>query len=132
MALSLENSEQTPIRYPNRWAPGQSGNPGGRPKGIEQLAREHTPAAIERLVLALSDADSRVAVTAAGMLLDRGWGKPKQELSSVSDGSLTVMHLVAARQAGEELQRAYEKGGAAPTIEGEAVATIDYSEPASE
>lgn len=55
---------------------GQSGNPGGRPKGVEALAREHTPAAIATLVKAL--ADPKQCVAAAVALLNRGWGNPTQ------------------------------------------------------
>jgi hypothetical protein len=58
------------------WAKGQSGNPGGRPKGIAAKAREHTDRALEVLSGALGDEDPRVRVTAAKELLDRGWGKP--------------------------------------------------------
>jgi hypothetical protein len=60
---------------PQIWKPGQSGNPGGRPKGVAALARAHTAEAIETLVRALRSDDERVAVTAAATLLDRGWGK---------------------------------------------------------
>lgn len=55
---------------------GQSGNPGGRPKGIAALARQHTDKAIEVLANALDNEDARVRVTAAEKLLDRGYGKP--------------------------------------------------------
>jgi hypothetical protein len=58
--------------------PGTSGNPSGRPRGIEARAREYTEPALAVLVDALNDPDRRIAVTAAGMLLDRGWGKPAQ------------------------------------------------------
>jgi len=56
--------------------PGQSGNPGGRPKGIAAKAREHTDKALEVLVEGMADEDPRVRVTAAKEVLDRGWGKP--------------------------------------------------------
>ena len=59
-----------------RFRPGQSGNPGGRPKGIAAKAREHTDRAIEVLAEALESQDERVRVTAAEKLLDRGYGKP--------------------------------------------------------
>lgn len=58
------------------WKPGQSGNPGGRPKGIAAKAREHTDAALQVLVDGLSDEDTRVQIAAAKELLDRGYGKP--------------------------------------------------------
>lgn len=58
------------------WKPGQSGNPGGRPKGIAAKAREHTDTALQVLVEGMGDEDPRVRVTAAKEVLDRGWGKP--------------------------------------------------------
>lgn len=59
-----------------KWKPGQSGNPGGRPKGIAALARAHTDKALEVLVEGMDNDDPRVRVTAAKEVLDRGWGKP--------------------------------------------------------
>jgi len=56
--------------------PGRSGNPSGRAKGIEALAREHTPAAIAALVKALDNPRERVPAAIA--LLNRGWGLPRQ------------------------------------------------------
>jgi len=55
--------------------PGQSGNPGGRPKGIAALARQHTDKALDVLVNALDDDDARVRVAASKEILDRGYGK---------------------------------------------------------
>lgn len=54
---------------------GQSGNPGGRPKGLAARAREHTDKALEVLSSALSDGDAKVRIAAAKELLDRGFGK---------------------------------------------------------
>jgi hypothetical protein len=74
---------------------GQSGNPGGRPKGIAAKAREHTDRALTVLSDALEDDDKRVAVAAAKELLDRGWGKSvsmsadvTNKLSEIDDDSL--------------------------------------------
>lgn len=57
------------------WMPGQSGNPGGRPKGIAAIARQHTDKAMDVLVNAMEEADPRVRVAAAKEILDRGYGK---------------------------------------------------------
>ena len=65
------------------WVPGQSGNPGGRPRIVEavrDIARESTMLAIETLrqIAADTDAASAARVSAATALLDRAWGKPLQ------------------------------------------------------
>jgi len=63
------------------FAPGQSGNPGGRPKDvgpIKELAKQHTQAAMDALVGALADPSGRTRVAAAEAILDRGYGKPTQ------------------------------------------------------
>lgn len=62
---------------------GKSGNPGGRPKEVEevrQLAKLHTTDAIERLVAWMKSKNPKASVSAAIALLDRGWGKPGQSL----------------------------------------------------
>ena len=64
--------------------PGQSGNPGGRPKGIAAKAREHTDKALDVLVAALDDKDSKVRITAAKEIIDRGFGKPVTMTADVS------------------------------------------------
>lgn len=66
-------------RIQGRFAPGTSGNPGGRPKSLRSVveaAREATEAAIAVLTNALSDPDPRVRIVAAKELLDRAWGRP--------------------------------------------------------
>jgi hypothetical protein len=63
------------------WKPGQSGNPGGRPKVSEQiqdLARDHGAQAIVQLVVLMHSKNESVAVRAAEALLDRGYGRPMQ------------------------------------------------------
>lgn len=84
------NSQQPRKQLPagmTPWKPGQSGNPAGRPKGIEAKAREFTDAAIATLVRELSN--PRNCVPAAVALLDRGWGKPKQPVSGDPDNPIT-------------------------------------------
>jgi hypothetical protein len=62
-----------------RFAPGQSGNPGGRPKDehrVAVLARSYTIEAIDTLVeLMCEGTDERMRGTAAQALLDRSWGR---------------------------------------------------------
>ncbi len=48
--------------------PGQSGNPGGRPKGearVRLAAQEHGQAALDVLVSAMADEDVRVRIVAS-------------------------------------------------------------------
>jgi hypothetical protein len=72
------------------YVPGQSGNPGGRPKdalGIQRLALELCPEALEKLAKLMREAESeRAQASAASAILDRGCGKPTQPV----DGRLDV------------------------------------------
>jgi hypothetical protein len=64
---------------------GQSGNPSGRPKQdpeLKALFRTKTREAFEVLCKHLNSEDARVAIVAAQAILDRGHGKPTQELSA--------------------------------------------------
>src|SRR4051794_10690210 len=93
------------------FARGVSGNPGGRPRSIakvEELAREHTEAAVATLAAIMTDghapASSRVA--AASVLLDRGWGRARSEVTisdtpdvrSLSDLELDAVIVTELRQ----------------------------------
>ena len=82
-----------------QFAPGTSGNPGGRPKDearVAELARSYTNEAIETLVDFMRNGrDERVRGTAAQALLDRGWGKPKVEVVNEGGGG----YLEALRDA---------------------------------
>lgn len=69
---------------PGAFKPGQSGNPSGRPKSdhrIQELARQHTPLALQTLADICANGEVESArVSAAIALLDRGWGKPPQAI----------------------------------------------------
>jgi hypothetical protein len=67
-----------------------------------QLARRHSVDAVRTLVRALDCEDQRVAVTAANLLLERGWGKPREapvetpheaeiDLSQLSNEELRIL-----------------------------------------
>ena len=58
-----------------------SPNPGGRPKvlhDVQELARQHTEAAIDTLAEIMQDekAPHSARLSAAEALLSRGWGRP--------------------------------------------------------
>ena len=66
---------------------GTSGNPGGKfhtAHDITALAQQHCPAAILALVEALKYPKERVP--AAQVLLDRGYGRPRQEIDATLRG----------------------------------------------
>jgi hypothetical protein len=62
-----------------------SPNPGGRPKALhdlQELARQHTEAAIGTLAEIMNDekAPHNARISAAEGLLSRGWGRPVQPM----------------------------------------------------
>jgi hypothetical protein len=75
---------------------------------------------LQALVAAL--ANPRERVQAAAVLLSYGWGKPKQIIEANEATSVTVMHLLAAREISDELLA--ERGGAMPAASAEPL-TID-------
>ena len=87
---------------------GVSGNPGGRPKGlslVRELARKHTAAAIDRLVLELEKGESSQArILAANSLLDGGWGKPTQPSAGDEE-----MLPIGVKHTWEEIARRIDK-----------------------
>ena len=73
-------------RSSTSWAPGRSGNPGGRPRAVlevRDLARSCTQAAVETLLEIMTNpkAPAAARVAAAVAVLDRGWGRPPQAVA---------------------------------------------------
>jgi hypothetical protein len=81
------------------FAPGQSGNPGGRtgvPKEVRDLARQYTEEAIQRLVFWMQSDHPSASPAAADKLLDRAWGKPAQPVDGDGEGG-AIKQLVEIR-----------------------------------
>jgi hypothetical protein len=102
----VENNEkQRPVggRSGKGFLPGQSGNPGGRPKEIGQvrdLARQHTTLAVKTLVHVMQHGTKDAArVAAAQALLDRGWGRPQQTMD-VDGGVKLIIDLTDPERSG--------------------------------
>lgn len=97
------------------WKRGQSGDPGGRPKKtpelrvVEELARQASPMAIQRLVHWMNCDDPSASVKACQAILDRAWGRPAQaiehsgrvshDLSTLSDADL--MAIISGEDGGK-------------------------------
>lgn len=93
-----------------KWKPGQSGNPGGRPaviREVRDIARGYTVEAMETLAKIMGDGHAPCAarVAAAAHILDRGYGKPQQNISAtvrsikqMTDDEL-LAYIVGAEQA---------------------------------
>ena len=76
---------------------GISGNLNGRPKradtmvifDLREAARKHCPKAIEVVAKCMDHKDPRVRLTAAALMLERGYGKPELKTD------VTAMHAFA-------------------------------------
>ena len=66
------------------------------PLDLRSLARSHTVAAVETLSGVMRDAKQPAAarVSAAGILLDRGWGKPDQSHELNADIQITIRQIL--------------------------------------
>ena len=77
--MAAENTDRTQNLKP--WQPGQSGNPGGRPKGAARRAREavgndpNTVYEVFRTILFDESEKTADRINVGKELLDRGWGK---------------------------------------------------------
>lgn len=79
----------------SKFVKGQSGNPGGRPKkndDLIQAARDKTIAALDTLAAIMSNkrAPAAARVAAAREMLDRGWGRPTQDVRLEAELTATI------------------------------------------
>lgn len=106
--------------------PGQSGNPGGRPKviaDVKDLARSHTETAIATLVDVMTTEDQPAAarVAAANAILDRGYGKPSQDVKVTHKREPTDYSDAELVELAERLARSGADGEAAGAREADSV-----------
>ena len=84
------------------WKKGQSGNPSGEDKYVKEkrrlrlLAQSHCPKALERLVrMSETATDERTRLAANIAILDRGLGKPAQDVDVTSGGQSIAPILIS-------------------------------------
>jgi hypothetical protein len=81
-----------------KWAKGQSGNPKGAPKiplALKSAARDFTPQILDALVdIALNGTNENARVRACEVVLERGWGKVKDEADDTDKGEWSVVFKI--------------------------------------
>lgn len=92
-----------------RWVKGQSGNPKGRPvkdRSLSAICRTFTEEAVETLVEVMRTGDKPMErVAAATVLLDRGWGRPSQQM----DVTIELQKLPAIDRPALESREVWEE-----------------------
>lgn len=83
---------------------GKSGNPSGRPKKTQEeldliaACKEKTRQALDTLVDVMQHGNERNRITAAIAIIERGYGKPLQQVDTNLSGKLdTVVEYVIVR-----------------------------------
>lgn len=99
--VTEENAVESAEKYPNRFKPGQSGNPGGRPKKTEEEKdaleeiRKLAPGVADRMEKLLDNpkVPAIAKVRILEIILERTYGKPE-----------TALKLTTAQQSVEAAQ----------------------------
>lgn len=111
--------------YLTPWQPGKSGNPAGRSKRFHEVtaaAQDKSMEAIEKLGKLMNCGDERVELMAASALLDRAFGKPKEQKTEDSQlqrpdlSKLDAEDLAALRRVMGKLAASAVADGVAPVI----------------
>lgn len=97
----------------------KTSNPGGQGE-LRALARQHGPAAFERLLSLLDSKDERLALAVAQEILNRAYGKPDSSRDGREDSLGRTVVLVRGDR-GETLNKDIQAGekaanDAAPTL----------------
>jgi hypothetical protein len=98
----IKNSEEAKaIGKSTQWVKGQSGNPNGKPKKLPQLdclladilsEEKDGIEAAKAILMALRAKATKGDVKAAEMLLDRAYGKTRQNINI--DGSMSNLQII--------------------------------------
>lgn len=118
----------TPVRTTRgTFAPGQSGNPGGRvglPADIRARLEAAAPEAVDRLIELVRSEDDRVALAASEALLSRLFGKPAQAVDAtitkqtdIGQAHLRILQELAATREARLAQEREEARRTAETVE---------------
>ncbi len=90
-------------RHSGMFKPGQSGNPGGRPKealGMRELARAHSAEAMDFLIETFRNSKSplKYRISAALAVIERAYGKPIQPAKELGEKETYVEFLRALNE----------------------------------
>ncbi len=110
------------------WKPGQSGNPGGRPKvapEVREMAKQKSKEAFERICQIIADDDSRVALAACNVVLERAYGRPATERPTVSVDLPEIDNPESLMQAMSKILFAVGNGDIAPADAREVASLIE-------
>jgi hypothetical protein len=95
---------------PYKWKKGQSGNPKGQPKKIPDLKvllanvlgdEKDGKSAAEAILMALRAKATKGDVRAAELLLDRAYGKPKQDIDIEANIATVIMPTPVSKKAND-------------------------------
>ena len=94
-----------------KWKKGQSGNPAGRPKKLPELREllanvlgdeKDGKSAAEAILMALRAKATKGDVRAAELLLDRAYGKPKQDIDIEANIATVIMPVPVGKRSNND------------------------------